>query len=98
MTLTLEQQRRVRDLFEAGIDHDRSRHPQWLYGADPDDGDVRAEVRSLIDHHSRAGEFLTRPVAETAPHLLDEEQPLPAGTVLGTYTIVRELGRGGMGR
>ena len=63
-----------------------------------DDSVVRAEVRSLLDHHSRAGSFLTQPVAEAAPHLLEEEHTLEPGTVLGSYTVVREIGRGGMGR
>ena len=56
------------------------------------------EVRSLLDHHSRAGSFLTQPVAEAAPHLLEDDRTLEPGTVLGSYTIVREIGRGGMGR
>jgi serine/threonine protein kinase len=55
-------------------------------------------VRSLLDHHSRAGAFLTQPLVEAAPHLLEEELALEPGTVLGTYTVIRELGRGGMGR
>ncbi len=71
---------------------------RWLEGAAPDDSVVRAEVRSLLDHHSRAGSFLIQPVAEAAPHLLEEELTLEPGTVLGSYTVVREIGRGGMGR
>lgn len=71
---------------------------RWLDEAAPDDSVVRAEVRSLLDHHSRAGAFLTQPVAEAAPHLLEEEHTLEPGTVLGAYTVVREIGRGGMGR
>ena len=71
---------------------------RWLDEAAPDDSVVRAEVRSLLDHHSRAGSFLTQPVAEAAPHLLAEEHTLEPGTALGSYTIVREIGRGGMGR
>ena len=59
---------------------------------------MRAEVRSLLDHHTRAGSFLAQPVAEAAPHLLEEEHTLEPGTVLGAYTVVREVGRGGMGR
>ena len=67
-------------------------------GTAPDDSVVRAEVRSLLDHHSRAGSFLSQPVAEAAPHLLEDDHTLEPGTVLGPYTVVREVGRGGMGR
>ena len=96
--MTPDQHRRARDLFEAAIDVDPAHVSRWLEHSEPDDGDVRAEVRSLLEHHSRAGSFLTQPLVEAAPHLLDEERTLEPGTVIGTYTIVRELGRGGMGR
>jgi len=96
--VTPDQHRRARDLFEAALDVDPAHVSRWLEHSEPDDGDVRAEVRSLLEHHSRAGSFLTQPLVEAAPHLLDEERTLEPGTVIGTYTIVRELGRGGMGR
>ena len=92
------QRRRARDLFEHALEHEPADLAKWLEQAAPDDSVVRAEVRSLLDHHSRAGSFLTQPAAEAAPHLLDEEHTLEPGTVLGSYTVVREIGRGGMGR
>jgi predicted Ser/Thr protein kinase len=96
--MNLEQRRRARDLFEAALEHDPADIVKWLESAAADDSVVRAEVRSLLEHHSRAGSFLTQPVAEAAPHLLEEEHTLEPGTILGTYTVIRELGRGGMGR
>jgi serine/threonine protein kinase len=96
--MTPEQHRRARDLFEAALEHDTADVGRWLDEAAQDDSVVRAEVRSLLDHHSRAGSFLTQPLVEAAPHLLEDEHALEPGTVLGSYTIVREIGRGGMGR
>src|SRR5712691_5943550 len=96
--MTPDQHRRARDLFEAALDVDSAHVSRWLERSEPDDGDVRAEVRSLLDHHSRAGSFLTQPLVEAAPHLLEEERTLEPGAMIGTYTIMRELGRGGMGR
>ena len=96
--MTPEQHRRARDLFEAALDREPSDLSRWLDDAVPDDSVVRAEVRSLLDHHSRAGSFLTQPLVEAAPHLLEDDHTLEPGTVLGAYTVVRELGRGGMGR
>jgi predicted Ser/Thr protein kinase len=96
--MTPEQHRRARDLFEAALDREPSDAIRWLEHSEVDDPDVRAEVQSLLDHHSRVGSFLMQPLAEAAPHLLDEDRTLEPGTVLGPYTVVRELGRGGMGR
>ncbi len=96
--MTPDQHRRARDLFEAALEQEPPDLGRWLDTAAADDSVVRAEVRSLFDHHKRAGSFLTQPVAEAAPHLLEEERTLEPGTVLGDYTVVREVGRGGMGR
>jgi hypothetical protein len=96
--MTPEQHRRARDLFEAAFDRDPSEVVRWLEISEPDDAEVRAEVQSLVEHHSRAGSFLTQPLAEAVPHLLEEEPLLEPGTLLGSYTIIREIGRGGMGR
>lgn len=98
--MTPEQRKRTRDLFEAALDlaFPPAELSNWLESQAPEDSVVRAEVRSLLDHHSRAGSFLTQPVAEAAPHLLEDDAVLEAGSVLGSYTVIREIGRGGMGR
>jgi serine/threonine-protein kinase len=96
--MTADQQRRVRDLFEAAVDRDATDIVAWVEREAADDSIVRAEVLSLVDHHSRAGAFLVQPIVEQAADLLADEEPLAPGTCIGAYTIVRELGRGGMGR
>src|SRR5262249_20057341 len=42
--------------------------------------------------------FLQQAIADAVPDLLNDDQGLAPGTTVGTYTIRRELGRGGMGR
>jgi RNA polymerase sigma factor (TIGR02999 family) len=96
--MTPEQRRRVRDLFEAVADLEPATARRWVERDVADDPAVRAEVLSLVDHHSRAGAFLSQPIAERAADLLADDEPLAPGARVGTYTIVRELGRGGMGR
>jgi serine/threonine protein kinase len=96
--VTPDQQRRVRGLFEAALDHESvGGAGRWVAFEAADDPLVRDEVLSLLAHHSRAGQFLSQPVVDLAPDLL-ADGPLAPGTVIGTYTIVREIGRGGMGR
>src|SRR5262249_46113123 len=93
------QRRRVRDLFEAALDRDPGGDiDAWIAREAADDPVVRDEVLSLLAHHSRAGEFLSQPIAERVPELLADDQPLSPGAKIGGYTIQRELGRGGMGR
>ena len=96
--MTPEQRRRVRDLFEAAVDRDPGSVATWVAREAQDDPAVRAEVLSLVEHHSLAGAFLVQPIVEQASDLLTDDDPLAAGTQVGSYTIVRELGRGGMGR
>ncbi|HZR26857.1 MAG TPA: serine/threonine-protein kinase [Vicinamibacterales bacterium] len=96
--MTSEQQRRVRDLFEAALDRDPASAASWVRAAAVDDAAVAEDVVSLLAHHARAGAFLSNPIVERAPDLLVDDPPLRDGTVVGSYTIVRELGRGGMGR
>jgi serine/threonine protein kinase len=99
--MTPAQWQRVRELFEAAVDAEPKDVRLWLQ-AETDDAEVRAEVESLLNHHSRAGSFMNAPVADAVPALLDDESmaesALAAGTVIGQYTVVRELGRGAMGR
>jgi serine/threonine-protein kinase len=101
--MTSEQQQRVRDLFEQALDVDPSQAASWV-SSRADDPAVKQEVLSLLEHHSRAGAFLQEPIVDRLPELLasgeehdEDAEPLAPGAVIGTYTIVRELGRGGMG-
>ena len=94
--MTPEQRRRVRDLFEAALE--RAGEAAWIANQAADDPVVRDEVLSLFEHHSRAGDFLARPIVDDVPDLLADDEELSPGTLVGSYTIVRELGRGGMGR
>jgi hypothetical protein len=88
---------RARDLFERALEEAPGDPLAWLETRGDADTAVRTEVRSLLQHHSRAGDFLAEPVLERVPGLLDE-RTLEPGTVLGPYTIEREIGAGGMGR
>jgi predicted Ser/Thr protein kinase len=87
----------VRELFEGALDVEPPARAEWLRGqvAAPA---VKAEVESLIEHHTRAGAFLEEPVAERLPGLFEEDGALAPGFLLGHYKIVREIGRGSMGR
>jgi predicted Ser/Thr protein kinase len=96
--MTQAQWHRVRDLFEQALDEHPPDLSSWLQRQESADGEVRAEVASLLQHHSQAGAFLVEPVAERVPDILGDEPGLAPGQAVGPYTVVREIGRGGMGR
>ena len=96
--MTASHWQRVRELFEAALEEAPIDANAWLLGRGAD-SDVRREVVSLLDHHSRAGSFLVESVADRVPALLEDDAPVfDAGAAVGHYRIERELGRGAMGR
>jgi serine/threonine protein kinase len=88
---------RVRELFERALDEDPAERDRWLAREAPDSPDVHREVRSLLDHHGRAGAFLETPAGARLDALMGE-LPMQPGRSLGPYTVLREIGQGGMGR
>lgn len=95
--MTPEQRRRVRDLFEAAFERAPDDRAGWIEREAGDDPVVRDEVGSLMAHESLAGSFLQAPLLDRVPELLADEVLAP-GAVVGPYVIIREVGRGGMGR
>src|SRR5262249_21869720 len=63
-------------------------------GGDPE---LRREVEKLVSDHFRAGGFLEKPAAHGLATI--EEAPVVerAGTVIGPYKLLEQLGEGGMG-
>jgi len=60
------------------------------------DVEDRREVESLLRHHEVGGDFLEKGAGPVAADLLLDDGLAPGQTV-GSYVIVREIGRGGMG-
>jgi predicted Ser/Thr protein kinase len=96
--MTAEQWKRVSMLFEQVGDLAAADAQTFVRREAGDDPEVRDEVLSLLANHDLAGEFLAQPVAEALPELMESDEALASGAAVGSYTIVRELGRGGMGR
>src|SRR5262245_53940661 len=69
--------------------------------------ELRREVERLLDASREAGNrmrFLDSPAGDMAAHLLANSKFLPASTggveegwVVGPYSVIRQLGQGGMG-
>src|SRR5690242_6792896 len=79
----------VADIRERDID-------TWLAEYCHGDDNLKTEIESLLRLKKDSARFLEMSAVRHAVHLLDEDSR-HAGKQFGNYTIVRELGRGGMG-
>ena len=63
--------------------------------------DMRKEVESLLEAHLRAGDFIEQPFVPSAfPNeagSTEDVQTFRPGTQIGSYRLLKEIGRGGMG-
>jgi len=76
--------RRVRDLFEGALEQPPERLDAWLDREAVGDPQIRADVRSLLDHHQRTGSFLADPLGNRMADLMGESRVLQPGDRLGS--------------
>jgi len=89
--------RRVQLLFERAVELDPASRSRYLDEACRADPSLRDEVEALIRAEQAAGqgEFLGRAVRDAAQHFATRE--IHPGERFDEYSLVRELGSGGMG-
>src|SRR5262245_36606572 len=58
---------------------------------------LRQEVEKLVVDHFRAGEFLEAPLIQVTPPTADQPPSARAGTPIGPYKLIEQIGEGGMG-
>jgi len=97
-----EKQRRAEEIFLAVADLPRERWDQEISQRSQSDTTVLREVRSLLDCHAQADDFLDARELQAANIGFgnmhgDMEDDLKPGMNLGGFQIERLLGRGGMG-
>lgn len=96
--VTPERWDEISRLFHAALELEPAARAAFLAQSCGDDGELRAEVESLISSHTDEDDFLEIPPADVAAHLLGLYEPgFKPGQAVGTYRIVRQLGSGGMG-
>jgi tetratricopeptide (TPR) repeat protein len=85
----------VKELFEAALERGDQDAAAFLVEACPEDGEVRAEVQSLLAANASDASFMTKPagslLADAHPILLTRQH-------LGNYEVISTLGKGGMGQ
>ncbi|MCU1383076.1 MAG: prkC 28 [Acidobacteria bacterium] len=82
---------RVKEIVGGALDLPDAQRAAYVAAACADDAALRHEVDSLLRAHQETGTFLETPATLPAP-------PVDlAGRIVGTYTIERRIGAGGMG-
>src|SRR5215212_1346067 len=97
--LTPERWKQIEGVFDAAIELAPAERDAYLASVCGADAELRRQVELLIRSHDAAGSFIEEPAVAgriTDPGRLDEDAPF-IGRRVGSYRIVRELGRGGMG-
>ena len=87
--MTSERWAQIKHTLDLALHVPEAERAGWLARECGDDAELRHEVESLLNAHDDAGEFLEKPVIEL--------EPAGAGERIGSYEVVREIGRGGMG-
>ncbi|MEW5978373.1 MAG: protein kinase [Acidobacteriota bacterium] len=88
----------IEQLCQAALKLEAGERVVFLKEACGEDEDLRREVERLLTHEETAEGFLEAPALEAAARgLAEDRNPSLLGQQLGSYQILAELGRGGMG-
>ena len=84
-------------IFKAVVKLSPERRAEFLDQACASDGELRHEIESLLRAHDAPGSFLRNLSSQS--DATEDFEPIPerAGTVIGPYKLMEQIGQGGMG-
>jgi serine/threonine protein kinase/Tol biopolymer transport system component/tetratricopeptide (TPR) repeat protein len=93
--------KKVEEIFESALRRAPDERPAFLLEACAGNEALRTQIEKLLESYDQATSMVETSVldADSAPTLVDEED-VPFGMIgrrIGSYKLVREIGRGGMG-
>ena len=85
----------AQQIFEQTVDLSTTARSEALREACGDDDQLRKQVESLLHANDEAGEFMANP---TVDHIAAYSKPAEqAGTTIGRYKLLEQIGQGGFG-
>ena len=98
MANTPERLTKVQELFHGALSLEPAARTAYLVEACASDRELLDEVQSLISAHEQEGSFIDSPAGPAAAQLLKSIRPQSyVGQTIGSFRILSQLGRGGMG-
>src|SRR2546423_6757334 len=101
-----ERWKQIEEVLQSALDLSESERGGFIASACADDDALREQVEALVHQYEQAGDFIEAPAVAVAGFTGGSglnttlegagEDPM-AGRGVGSYRIVREVGRGGMG-
>jgi Protein kinase domain len=95
--VTADRWPQINALFHAALELDGPARDALLNKTAETDPELAREVRSLVARHQPDSGFLEVPAWGVAPELILEPEMSLAGRQIGSYRVLEEIGRGGMG-
>lgn len=96
--MTPERWKQVDAVFEQALELPGEERPAFFERACGRDEELRRQVESLLESHARAGSFIDkRSLFFSSEDVASHGAAVPAGRLIGSYRIISEIGRGGMG-
>src|SRR5215510_14776939 len=94
-----ERWKQLDELFHSALDRDGDARAAFVIEACDGDEELLHEPETMLAHHQQAQSFMESPAyaVEAEAIVADESSETLTGKTVGSYQVLSELGRGGMG-
>jgi serine/threonine protein kinase len=94
-----ERWQKLDELFHSALERDGDARVAFMAKACGSDDELLRELETMLTHHQQAKKFMESPAyaVEAEAIVSDDSSETLKGKMVGSYQVLSELGRGGMG-